>query len=150
MPMKWTSLTLELSAPQRVSINGLVGDDPNNPNDIGNAGVVTAATSPTSIPTNNVTELQDAFAVIDLTTFAASSIPGTDVGFAGVRDQIRRDSGWKVGCGPRRGPGALLNMPPEHPKPNSKPGEPIAIASRAMQRPHGISGTSRREETQTS
>jgi uncharacterized repeat protein (TIGR01451 family) len=92
----------------RVSINGLVGDDPNNPNDIGNAGVVTAGNF-AYIDTNNVvTGTPTRIAVIDLTTFAASSIPGTNVGSAGARDQIAAtpDGRWVVV--PRRGPASLL------------------------------------------
>src|SRR4029077_15857004 len=57
---------------KRVSINGLVGDDPNNPNDIGKAGVVTAGNFAYINTFNNFGATQFRVAVIDLTSFAAS------------------------------------------------------------------------------
>jgi len=91
---------------KRVSIDGLVGDDPNNPTDIGQQGVVTAGNFAYIPTSSNTTGSALRVAVIDLTTFTASSMPGTNIGFGGARDQIAATPDGKFVVVPRRGFGA--------------------------------------------
>jgi uncharacterized repeat protein (TIGR01451 family) len=129
---------------QRVSINGIVGDDPNNPNDIFQAGVVTAGNFAYIATGSNLTGAAFRVAVINLTTFAASSIPGTDVGFAGFRDQIAATPDGKFVIVPRRGPGQLLIIDATRntlSQTISVGGQPFAIAiTRDANDPNGVFG----------
>src|ERR1700676_1912485 len=92
---------------KRVSLNGLIGDDPNNPNDIGLTSVVTAGNF-AYINSNGANNgLLTRVAVIDLTTFAVTTVPGTEVNVGGFRDHIAAtpDGKWVVVT--RRFPAAL-------------------------------------------
>ncbi|HEV3200434.1 MAG TPA: hypothetical protein VGZ73_21165, partial [Bryobacteraceae bacterium] len=83
---------------KRVSLNGLIGDDPNNPNDIGLTSVVTAGNF-AYINSNGANNgLLTRVAVIDLTTFAVTTVPGTEVNVGGFRDHIAAtpDGKWVV------------------------------------------------------
>jgi uncharacterized repeat protein (TIGR01451 family) len=128
---------------KRVSLNGVVGDDPNNPNDIILGSVVVAGNS-AYINTISTTAVPLRTAVVDLTTFAASSIPGSAVGFGRPRSHIAATPDGKKIVIPRFSPPTLLIIDTATNQVSqtvSLPSQPSAIAiTRNAGDPNGIFG----------